>query len=364
MTGIYCITNLINNKKYIGQSANIESRWKEHKLKPFRKCTDKNKCLYRAIRKYGLDNFKFEVIEECSPEELNEREIYWIKFYQTFPPELGKGYNENEGGDSGKFNKLKENEIKEIINLLKNTSITQKEIANIFKVHHQTINDINVGKAYFNKDISYPIRETKNRKISILDIKTIEEIQNLLIFSYIPKYKIASRFNIRKEIVDDIDKGKRNYNSKLKYPLRCKKDKVSYHMEKPKLPIPPYEELLKSFYELRSAAKVAEKYNISQVLLKKWCNKVGINPQHKNEYIERYEVEFLGKKPKIKRPLLKILQIDPNTNKIVNIFDSFADAAKKLTLSKSTIKSTCDKNKIYAGYIWKRSNEMGIKSHK
>lgn len=364
MVGIYCITNLINGKKYIGQSRNIEKRWKEHTLKPFRKCTDENKYLYRAIRKHGLKNFKFEVLEECNIEELDEKEVYWIAFYQTYPPELGKGYNENEGGDSGKSNKLKENEIKEIINLLKNTSTTQKEIANIFKVHHQTINDINVGKVYFNKDISYPIRETKNRKLLILDIKTIEEIQNLLIFSYIPKYKIASKFNIGREIIDDIDKGKRDYNPNLKYPLRYKKGEVSYHMEKPKIPIPPYEELFTSFYELRSAAKVAEKYNISQMLLKKWCKQYEINPQRKNEYIEKYEVEFLGKKPKIKRPLLKILQIDPNTNKIVNIFDSFADAAKKLNLSKTTLNSYCDKNKIYAGYIWKRSNEMGIKSHK
>lgn len=97
------------------------------------------------------------------------------------------------------------------------------------------------------------------------------------------------------------------------------------------------------------------------MLLKKWCNNYNINPQRKNKYIERYEVEFLGKEPKKKRPLLKVLQINPNTKEIVNIFESFADAAKKLNLSKTTINNYCDKDKIYAGYIWKRSTEKGNK---
>ena len=282
MIGIYCITNLVNGKKYIGQSRNIENRWREHRLKPFQPNYKDGKILYQAIRKYGLDNFKFEVLEKCKIEELDEREIYWIAFYQTFPPDLGKGYNETKGGDSGISCKLKEKEIKEIIFLLKNTSTKQKDIAIKFNVHHQTINDINVGKAYFNKNISYPIRSTKNRKLIILDIKIVKEIQELLISSYLPKSKIASNFGIDKNIINDIDNGIRNYDPNLTYPLRKVKEKtkVSYHITSKSraYPIPPYEELLKILYELKNAEKAAQKYNISQMLFKKWCRSYGINP--------------------------------------------------------------------------------------
>lgn len=73
-TGIYKIENLINHKCYIGQSVKIEQRWKNHKITA-KNLNDKNydNPLYRAIRKYGIENFSFEIIEECSVNELNNR---------------------------------------------------------------------------------------------------------------------------------------------------------------------------------------------------------------------------------------------------------------------------------------------------
>ena len=81
MTGIYKFTNILTNEAYIGQSVNIEKRKHTHELVSFRKTSKEYyKRFYQAIRKYGLENFTFEVLEECSPEELDEREIYWIAF--------------------------------------------------------------------------------------------------------------------------------------------------------------------------------------------------------------------------------------------------------------------------------------------
>lgn len=88
--GIYKITNILNQKVYIGQSKNIENRWKAHK------CSKDNSIIHLAFKKYGLSNFIFEVIEECPVELLNEKEIYWINIYNSLAP---FGYNMVPGGN-------------------------------------------------------------------------------------------------------------------------------------------------------------------------------------------------------------------------------------------------------------------------
>lgn len=95
MIGIYRITNNINGKFYIGQSNNIERRWKEH-CSPTRYKTSHIPVEW-AIHKYGKENFSFEVLEECSPGDLNQKETWWIRRTNA----IKRGYNCNEGGDSG-----------------------------------------------------------------------------------------------------------------------------------------------------------------------------------------------------------------------------------------------------------------------
>ena len=101
--GIYKITNLVNGKIYIGQSVDIYRRWEQHKkigrskkgYKGYR-----NQPLYRALRKYGEQNFSFEIIEVCSQDMILEREEYWIKYYDCTISN-NKGYNLTGGGKSG-----------------------------------------------------------------------------------------------------------------------------------------------------------------------------------------------------------------------------------------------------------------------
>lgn len=97
MIGIYKITNKLNNKVYIGQSIDIERRWRVHKNRAFIQNKEYDKYLYRAFRKYGLENFTFEVVEECSKEELDEKEKYYILQYHSCVDTYG--YNETCGYD-------------------------------------------------------------------------------------------------------------------------------------------------------------------------------------------------------------------------------------------------------------------------
>lgn len=97
ISGIYCIENMITNKKYIGQSVNIEDRWRRHKgeLNNDSHCND---YLQKAWNKYGENNFNFYTLEHCSIDQLDEREIYYINYYNTIDRDYG--YNLKSGGQS------------------------------------------------------------------------------------------------------------------------------------------------------------------------------------------------------------------------------------------------------------------------
>lgn len=92
---IYKITNLINNKVYIGQTTRtLAKRWKSHCAKD-----NSNRPVGNAVLKYGLDNFKVEEIENClTIEQLNDRESYWISYYNSTDKKLG--YNLCSGGNN------------------------------------------------------------------------------------------------------------------------------------------------------------------------------------------------------------------------------------------------------------------------
>lgn len=94
-SGIYCLENSINGKKYIGQAENLEKRRREHGYK------DRSKgchALRNAFEKYGYDKFIYSIVEECPIEMLDEREIFWIKELHSHTTEWG--YNISWGGNT------------------------------------------------------------------------------------------------------------------------------------------------------------------------------------------------------------------------------------------------------------------------
>lgn len=150
-TGIYKITDKQNGKIYIGQSVNIEKRWTAHKngLQNLTKIDS-------MIVQKGVNNFTFEIIEKCSREKLNEREIFWINHYNSFH----KGYNQTTGGNSAYWTpvKLTVKQVNKIKHLLKNTNEDQISIAKKFNVSQPTIAMINTGETWKDDIHKYPIR--------------------------------------------------------------------------------------------------------------------------------------------------------------------------------------------------------------
>lgn len=176
MVGIYKITNNINDKVYVGQSINIEQRWKAHRTKPNQvNGSQYDSPLYRAIRKYGLSNFSFEVIEECKQEDLNEREIYWINFYQSF--NLDKGYNLTLGGSNPGDTVLSKEQVTQIQNLLINSKLTEAEISKQFSISQRMVSGINLGQNWIDTNLSYPLRKKVPKKYFCKDCGA--EISNI-----------------------------------------------------------------------------------------------------------------------------------------------------------------------------------------
>lgn len=127
--GIYKITNLKNNKAYIGQSTDIKSRWNNHKIE-LKNNTHRNSHLQNAFNKYGEEAFEFRILEETFEENLDDAEEYWIDYFDSTNPR--KGYNLREGANSYKHRQ----EIQEQVNLVRQL---RKEEAHYFKMRH--IND-------------------------------------------------------------------------------------------------------------------------------------------------------------------------------------------------------------------------------
>lgn len=93
VVGIYKITNIVTEECYIGQSRSVAKRWAEHAKCGLGIDTPANNKLYKAMQEYGLWNFSWELLEQCPPEQLNEKEKFYIELYQSYD----YGYNSNIG---------------------------------------------------------------------------------------------------------------------------------------------------------------------------------------------------------------------------------------------------------------------------
>lgn len=150
MQGIYKITNMISGHAYIGQSVDIERRFANHANAAKSAKQEYDYALYRAIRKYGIENFSFDVLEEVPlSENLDSREIYWIAYYDTF----NNGYNETLGGsgvrgkDGEKHHNHKLLEA-DVIDIRRRYAACQESVQDIFESYSDRIEKHGFKKIY------------------------------------------------------------------------------------------------------------------------------------------------------------------------------------------------------------------------
>lgn len=156
MGWIYVATNIVDGKQYVGQTASWRSvslRWQEH-IQDSRDIRRMDWHLCRAIRKYGKDNFRVGIVEQCPDELLDDEEIYWIGKLDTY----GKGgLNEVRGGKSRR--KLSPSQFSELKKAYLAGGHSLSSLAREFGVSERTVSD-------FAQSLGY--RKQKVNRVGIL----------------------------------------------------------------------------------------------------------------------------------------------------------------------------------------------------
>lgn len=192
---IYKVTNVINGKIYIGQTIqSVKARWYRHCGKSGISKAELNTHFKRAILKYGKENFLVETIETCDATKLNEREKYYIKYYDSF----NKGYNSTIGGQDGsKPFKTTKDEENQIIALYE-YGFSLREIGKEFNLDKTTVKGVLTRHGII-------LRTTRTYKLSQEERDSIIEEVN----KGISRKEIISRYNISKSYLSQLITGNR-----------------------------------------------------------------------------------------------------------------------------------------------------------
>lgn len=305
MTGIYKITNIINGKAYIGQSIDIDRRWKTEKADSNNKNSHSyDYPLMRAFRKYGLDSFKFEIIEECCAEELNQKEVYWIEYFDTF----FHGYNQTFGGDTSS-RQPKENVIG-VISDLANTDMSHRDIAIKWCMSTEMVQGINTGR-YWRHNADYPIQKKQSTAICYCKKcgKEITKGSELCMDCYSIVRTAASNRPDKETLIKDISVLQSNF------------------------------------------VKIGKKYGVTDNTVRNWCIRYGI-PSKSSDY-----KTTKNPKEKIRNYKTAVIQFDINTGEELGYYESATEAVMKLGSSANCgthILDVCrGKRKTAYGYKWK-----------
>lgn len=220
---IYKIINIKNGKIYIGQTKDYKRRFDEH-TKLLSQNKHYNFHLQKSWNNYGEDSFKFEVIEYT--EDYNEREKYWISYYQS--TDSSRGYNIMEGGDDpphingSKITREMAEDIRQL--LIKSGSLDYvcSMYPNITRGH---INRINKGMAWKDNSLLYPLC---NPLPNCFSEKVVDNIIKDLQDGILHQKEIAKKYGCARTTITAINQGVHFHRDNIEYPIRkFKLDKLT-----------------------------------------------------------------------------------------------------------------------------------------
>ena len=192
---IYKITNIKTNKVYIGQTTSkyLSTRWNRH-LAEVKKGSVRK--LYASIRKHGKESFLLEIIEEVENNKLEEREIYWIAFYNSYK----QGYNSNLGGCKQESKVSGKEE--EIIDLYNTKSI--QDISNLLNISRTTIRNFLKSLNIYTKKPS----DNKGHKNNCVSPRQVQQFtkDNIFIKEFDSMIQAIKELNLNKKASSHISK--------------------------------------------------------------------------------------------------------------------------------------------------------------
>lgn len=285
---IYKVTNEINNKVYIGKTNDFNKRKKEHTLYDI----NDNSIFHRALKKYGLNNFKWEIIDYAKTlEEINEKEKYYIKKYNTFKP---NGYNMTKGGDGGSMWNARP-----VVVLDKNGNFINR---------YDSAGEAEKKGGFTNTSVLTCCKEKNRTHKGFLFMFEDEYIKN----------------------------GAYEYE---KLTNKCEKKVIQYSKEGVKI---------KEFNSIKEASEQTNTRRTSIILVCKGNYKTA------NGYIWSYGGVEIDKNEHIKKKKgTEILQLDKVTNEVIKEYESVAEAGRKLNVKYKCIHKVLDKpNRTAYGFKW------------
>ena len=212
MAYIYQITNNINGKIYVGKTVknNIQERWKEH-LKDYKKPRCEKRPLYDAMNKYGSENFSIKELEECSLEELNDKEIYWIEKLGSFK----YGYNATIGGDGKQYIDYDlvcetYKNLQCIVDTAKQLNISEDSVSKILKLYKiNIIPNSKIAQNMYGKIVNmYDLNDNYLRTFP-----STNEAAKFMVENKLTNCKMTTI----KQHISEVCKGKRNTAAKFKW---------------------------------------------------------------------------------------------------------------------------------------------------
>lgn len=216
---IYIIRNKVNNKVYVGQSVNSAIRFKHHIYDGLN--SSNNSLLDRAIKELGAENFWYEILEVT--EDYDEREKYWIKYYNCLTPH---GYNILIGGagcgvgtENAKSLIHDEYLLQQIIDDIQTSDLKLIEIGNKYNLSLKIISSINRGTVYHNENLIYPLRKRFSDDL-INDINDL--IAQELLNTNKSYRQLSKEYSVSTFYIGEINNGKRLNNITNDFPIRKK----------------------------------------------------------------------------------------------------------------------------------------------